>query len=259
MLMSATMSPEVDRLAALMLHSPIVLDLTAAGAADAASKAPAIVHTYVHVTSESNRLLSVLAILRLGLVKKKALLFVNSPDVAYRVRLLLEAFGTRAGTLVATLPLASRHRAIEQFNASAFDVLVAAEAASSSGSCEGTDAAEFGVTRGVDFQGVRTVLNVEVPASLSAYTHRVGRTGRAGAEGLAVSLIGSQDTRFFAELQEAFPVRTSDCPGFQHCHPLVCLSPSCDNPLPVALCPCCSLCACRAMLLLCFLLFTEQT
>lgn len=193
-----------------MLHSPTALDLTASTAPLEASKAPAITHTYVSVTSDSHRLLSVLTLLRLGLVNKKTLLFVNSPDMAYRVRLLLEAFGTRAGTLVATLPLASRHRAIEQFNVSAYDVLVAAEASASAAgreAGEGKDPGEFGVTRGIDFQGVRTVVNVEAPESVSAYTHRVGRTGRAGAMGLAVTLFGPKDAELFSQLQRALPVR----------------------------------------------------
>lgn len=213
MLMSATASEEVSRLASLMLHDPVSIDLTAAATPDAPVNAPKITHTYAKVDSEAHRLLSVLALLRLGLIAKKVLLFVNSPDMAYRVRLLLEAFGVRAGTLVATLPLASRQRAIEQFNAAAFDVLVAAEAPTKGAddpgnkinSAEGS--AEYGVTRGVDFKGVRTVVNVESPASLGGYTHRVGRTGRAGAEGLALSLVGPNDAAFFEELRSSMPVR----------------------------------------------------
>ena len=215
MLMSATASDEVSRLTSLMLHDPVSIDLTASATPDAPANAPAITHTYAQVDSEAHRLLSVLAMLRLGLVAKKVLLFVNSPDMAYRVRLLLEAFGVRAGTLVATLPLASRQRAIEQFNAAAFDVLVAAEAPAKSTDDAGKssagdgNSAEYGVTRGVDFKGVRTVVNVEAPADLSRYTHRVGRTGRAGTEGLAVSLVGPNDGEFFELLRTSMPVRRS--------------------------------------------------
>lgn len=43
--------------------------------------------------------------------------------------------------------------------------------------------AEFGVSRGVDFQGVSTVINVDMPPTAASYTHRVGRTARAGASG----------------------------------------------------------------------------
>jgi superfamily II DNA/RNA helicase len=49
---------------------------------------------------------------------------------------------------------------------------------------------DFGVARGVDFKGVSTVINVDMPPSAEAYTHRIGRTARAGASGsLLVSLL----------------------------------------------------------------------
>lgn len=217
MLMSATASEEVSHLASLLLHEPATFDLTSA-AHTAPVQAPSITHTYVEVQSEAYRLLTALALLQLGLVAKKVLLFVNSPDAAYRVRLFLEAFGIKAGTLVATLPLASRQRAIEQFNAGAFDILVAAEASTSDADERDDDeddggersaqaSAEYGVTRGVDFKGVRTVVNVENPASLSKYTHRVGRTGRAGAQGFAISLVGPKDSEFLQMLRQSMPVR----------------------------------------------------
>lgn len=215
MLMSATASEEISHLASLLLHEPATFDLTSASHT-APVQAPSITHTYVEVQSEAYRLLTVLALLRLGLVAKKVLLFVNSPDAAYRVRLFLEAFGIKAGTLVATLPLASRQRAIEQFNAGAFDILVAAEASTSDADEHDDDeddggersaqaSAEYGVTRGVDFKGVRTVVNVENPASLSKYTHRVGRTGRAGAQGFAISLVGPKDSEFLQMLRQSMP------------------------------------------------------
>lgn len=209
MLMSATTSRDVDNLAKLMLHNACHVYLSASSSS-LPSSAPAIHHTFAQVANAKDRLLSVLALIRLNLIKKKVLLFTNSPEAAYRVRLLLEAFGTRAGTLVATLPLASRQSAIEQFNAGAFDVLVASEASAAARATRddgSKDAAEYGVTRGIDFKGVRTVVNVEVPADMTAYTHRVGRTGRAGADGLAVTLIGPGDEAFLENLQTKMPVR----------------------------------------------------
>ena len=44
--------------------------------------------------------------------------------------------------------------------------------------------AEFGVARGVDFQGVSAVINVDLPPTAATYTHRIGRTARAGASGM---------------------------------------------------------------------------
>ncbi len=60
--------------------------------------------------------------------------------------------------------------------------------------------------RGIDFKGVRTVLNVEPPSSVAGYVHRVGRTGRAGQAGCAVSLLDpTADAALLAELQAQLP------------------------------------------------------
>lgn len=55
-------------------------------------------------------------------------------------------------------------------------------------------------TRGVDFKGVRTVINYQPPHSVAAYTHRVGRTGRAGHAGVAVTLCSDGDADMLRQL-----------------------------------------------------------
>ena len=75
----------------------------------------------------TDRLLVVMALLRLNLLRKKVLLFVNTVDAAYKLRLLLEAFGQKAAVLNAELPLNSRHHIIQQFNKDLFDVLIATD------------------------------------------------------------------------------------------------------------------------------------
>ncbi len=58
---------------------------------------------------------------------------------------------------------------------------------------QGAKDEEFGVTRGIDFKGVHTVINYDVPASVQGYVHRVGRTGRGGQEGAALTLFTPED------------------------------------------------------------------
>lgn len=60
-----------------------------------------------------DKLLVVLALLQLGLVRKKVLLFVNSTEAAYRLRLFLEGFGIRSALLSPELPLNSRHHVLQ--------------------------------------------------------------------------------------------------------------------------------------------------
>eukprot|EP00887_Chlorella_sp_A99_P008058 scaffold12.g8058.t1 len=181
------------------------------------------------------RLLHLLVLLKYGLVPKRVLLFVNSAEAGMRARLFLEAFGLRAALLSAELPLNSRHHILQEFNRGLFDYLIATD--STHGGSEATAAAgggeeggargakrwrggaggggrrvrepaaevveEFGVTRGIDFKGVSTVVNLEPPASAAGYVHRVGRTGRAGQAGTAVTLLAPHDAPLAAQLEAA--------------------------------------------------------
>ena len=76
-------------------------------------------------------------------------------------------------------------------------------------------AAEAGVTRGVDFKGVTTVVNVDFPQSVSAYIHRIGRTARGGAAGAALSFVGTvgaADVKVLAAVQGTQPRADSGAP-----------------------------------------------
>uniref|UniRef100_M4BKX7 RNA helicase n=1 Tax=Hyaloperonospora arabidopsidis (strain Emoy2) TaxID=559515 RepID=M4BKX7_HYAAE len=57
------------------------------------------------------------------------------------------------------------------------------------------DDKSYGVSRGVDFRGVKFVINVDFPKSVRAYTHRIGRTARGGASGTALSLVAKEDSK----------------------------------------------------------------
>ncbi|EFN55662.1 hypothetical protein CHLNCDRAFT_23258 [Chlorella variabilis] len=247
LLMSATSSEDVDRLTKLVLHSPVALNLLG----QATGEGGEIEHFRVDLpagcgsggaaTEAAEKLLHLLALLKLNLVQRKVLVFVNSADSGMRVRLFLEAFGVPAAVLSAELPLNSRHHilqarprqgwpsAAQEFNRGLFDYLIATDdvhagdADGSTGSSKqqrqkkgsrgdaggGKGAVggkrqrkeeEFGVTRGIDFKGVRTVINFEMPGSTKGYVHRVGRTGRAGQAGTAISLLAPSDAPLAAEL-----------------------------------------------------------
>lgn len=57
--------------------------------------------------------------------------------------------------------------------------------------------------RGIDFKGVRTVVNVHPPPDVRTYVHRVGRTGRAGQAGTAVSLLAPRDAVLAGQIEAA--------------------------------------------------------
>ncbi|GLI58556.1 hypothetical protein VaNZ11_000303 [Volvox africanus] len=252
-LMSATVSEDVERLQKLVLHNPITLNL-AAGEAAVSGKgrdgttlthgsgvSADIQHFYIQCP-RPDKLLHVLALLRLGLVRTKALLFVNTVDEGVRLRLFLEAFGVRPALLNSELPLNSRSHILTSFNKGLFDYLIATDdvyapthngGKGAGGNNDGQHEqqakkkpkllgkvgtghhgarkdAEFGVTRGIDFKGVRTVINYDPPTSLQGYVHRVGRTGRGGESGTAISFFAPGDEAFRQQLAEVLQQQQHD-------------------------------------------------
>lgn len=154
------------------------------------------------------RLLRTLALLRYGLVPQKVLIFVNTVESGLRLRLFLEAFGLRAALAHGEQPLNSRYHVLQEFNRGLYDYLIATDDIHAGdrkrkqpkGDAEDNNSKrkrgkdeEFGVTRGIDFKGVSTVINFEMPATERGYVHRLGRTGRAGRAGMGISLVGKRD------------------------------------------------------------------
>jgi ATP-dependent RNA helicase DDX56/DBP9 len=163
-------------------------------------------------------------------LKGKGLFFVNTIDSGYRLKLFLEQFHIRSAVLNAELPLRSRLNVIEQFNVGNFDYLIATDESTDGENTkkkndvdeEASDEekpkkkrkskrkkdSEYGVSRGVDFRGVSFVVNVDFPLSPDSYTHRIGRTARGGAKGVAFSLVEDNSVAqldMLAQVQESQP------------------------------------------------------
>ncbi|GJM96032.1 hypothetical protein PR202_ga12836 [Eleusine coracana subsp. coracana] len=152
------------------------------------------------------------------LIQKKVLIFVNSTDMAFRLRLFLEKFAIRSAVLNAELPQNSRLHIIEAFNARLFDYLIATDDSKpkeanqpnkenkkepkvSRKHLQQTLDAEFGVVRGIDFKNVFTVINFDMPEDPAGYVHRIGRTGRANKTGASISLVSPEENNTFKAIQ----------------------------------------------------------
>uniref|UniRef100_A0ACD5WE61 Uncharacterized protein n=1 Tax=Avena sativa TaxID=4498 RepID=A0ACD5WE61_AVESA len=216
-LMSATSSPDIEKLTKLLLHNPFILTLTEVGHAKD-DVIPKNVQQFWISCSDKDKMLYTLALLKLELVQKKVLIFVNSIDMAFRLRLFLEKFGIRSAVLNAELPQNSRLHIIEAFNARLFDYLIATDdnktkevkqtnkenKKDSRGSrkhMQQTLDAEFGVVRGIDFKNVFTVVNFDMPPDPAGYIHRIGRTGRANKTGASISLVSPEEDNVFEEIE----------------------------------------------------------
>ncbi|KAK9389171.1 P-loop containing nucleoside triphosphate hydrolase protein [Lipomyces mesembrius] len=208
-LMSATLTGEVNEIKGLFCRNPAILTLHEDQAE--AEGDGGTVEQFMVNCSEIDKFLLTYVIFKLGLIKGKAIVFVNDIDRCYRVKLFLEQFGIRACVLNSDFPVNSRLHVIDQFNRNVYNLIIATDEADQiapeeqikveevvSASNQSTEKKstkrklrdrEYGVSRGIDFQNVSCVLNFDLPNSSRAYTHRIGRTGRAGNSGMALSFV----------------------------------------------------------------------
>lgn len=190
-LMSATLGEDTGALRGLLLKNPVVLKVE-----NDTSLAANLMQYYVE-TAEDDKFLLVYVILKLRLIRGKCLLFVNDIDRCYRLKLFLEQFGLRTCVLNEELPVNSRFHIVEEFNKGKYDYIIATdvnaaeadEPPTSKSATAATSTREYGVSRGIDFVAVACVINFDLPTSTRAYTHRIGRTARAGNTGTALSFV----------------------------------------------------------------------
>jgi ATP-dependent RNA helicase DDX56/DBP9 len=222
LLMSATLTTEVDTLKGLFCKDPAILKLQEKdGEGEGVTQ-------YVVKCAEDEKFLLTYVIFKLRLIKGKCIVFVEDVDRSYRLKLFLEQFSVKSCVLNSELPINSRIHVVQEFNKGVYDIIIAAddqeiigsiapkkaqakdtvkdgdhdEAASGPDDSEKEDAVQptkkrkllgknkdYGVSRGIDFQNVACVLNFDLPSSSKAYTHRIGRTARAGKTGMALSFV----------------------------------------------------------------------
>lgn len=201
--------------------SPVILTLTEVEGKECDGVVPNSVQQFWISCDVHDKLLYILALLKLELVQKKALIFVNSIDTGFRLKLFLEQFGIKSAVLNSELPQNSRLHMLEEFNSGFFDYLIAIDdsklekvqnepieerMANRKGSRKRHKRSfdsEFGVVRGIDFKNVHTVINFDMPLNPSGYIHRIGRTGRAYSTGASVSLVSPSENDVFREIRVA--------------------------------------------------------
>jgi ATP-dependent RNA helicase RhlE len=165
MFFSATMPAEVARLASEILKDPVRVEVT-----PVATTAEKVEQKLIFV--EQNRKRGVLAeLLRMDGVGR-ALVFARTKHGADKVVKNLEADGIQANAIHGNKGQSQRERALAEFRTGRAPVLVATDIAA----------------RGIDVDGVTHVIQHDMPDTPEAYVHRIGRTARAGASGIAIAL-----------------------------------------------------------------------
>eukprot|EP00439_Symbiodinium_sp_Y106_P055606 s6724_g7.t1 len=120
MLVSATLSEEVEQLKGLMLHKPVVLKLEE-------PRVTGKLTQFYFVCHKTDKYLIIYTLLKLQLIQGKTLIFVQSVEAAYRLKILLERFSINSAVLNSELPHASRQNIIDSFNQGAVELLVATD------------------------------------------------------------------------------------------------------------------------------------
>jgi ATP-dependent RNA helicase DeaD len=176
MLFSATVTKEIARLSQKYLYDPVNVSL------DSSVKPEFLRQTYYQTTPEAKLPLLV------HLLKHErdlALVFCNRKRSTSKLAQKLSENGVNAECLHGDLTQSQRERVTAAFRHKKINVLIATDVAS----------------RGLHIEDITHVYNYEIPKDVDSYTHRVGRTARAGKKGEAISLVtAGEDQKFFRQI-----------------------------------------------------------
>lgn len=176
---SATMPPEIETLANSMLTDPEKVEVTpASSTVDTIAQ-----HVYFVEKKEKKDLL-------LHLLKDKSvesvLIFTRTKYGADKLARTLTKAGIRAEAIHGNKSQNARQRALTEFKSHTLRVLIATDIAA----------------RGIDVDQLSHVINYELPNVPETYVHRIGRTGRAGHEGIAISFCESEEIPYLKDIQK---------------------------------------------------------
>ena len=178
LLFSATFSPEIRRLANSYLQDPVTIEVARPNAT-----ASTVEQHFYSVGDEDKRHALHQVLRQRGM--KQAFVFVNSKLGCARLARSLEREGLKTTALHGDKSQDERLKALDAFKQGEVDLLVCTDVAA----------------RGLDIKDVPAVFNFDIPFNAEDYIHRIGRTGRAGASGLAVSFVSRSDGRLMADLE----------------------------------------------------------
>jgi superfamily II DNA/RNA helicase len=179
LLFSATFSPEIKRLAGSYLQDPITIEVARP------NQTASTVEQRFYAAQDDDKRRVVKAVLNQRGIKQ-AFIFVNSKLGCGRLARSLEREGLKTAALHGDKTQDERLKALEAFKQGEVDLLVCTDVAA----------------RGLDIKDVPAVFNFDVPFNAEDYVHRIGRTGRAGASGLAVTLVSPSDTRLVSDIEK---------------------------------------------------------
>ena len=176
---SATMPPEIERLAGTILHEPEKVEVTPA------SSTVDKIQQYVYYVQKTDKV-ELLKKLLENKTLESVLVFTRTKYGADKVARVLNKAGVGAEAIHGDKGQNTRQRALNNFKNHTTRVLIATDIAA----------------RGIDVDHLSHVINYELPNVPETYVHRIGRTGRAGREGIAYSFCDAEEVPYLKDIQK---------------------------------------------------------
>jgi len=211
LLFSATFSGEIRRLSGGILHDPVQIEVSPRNAA-----AKSVKQSIIEVDKTSKA--AVLSYLIGSNNWRQVLVFSRTKHGANRLADRLERDGIKSAAIHGNKSQGARTKALAQFKAGDVRVLVATDIAA----------------RGIDIDQLPHVINYELPNVPEDYVHRIGRTGRAGSEGEALSLVSADETKLLRDIETLIQQRLPRevAPGFEPKQAVPATEPRKGGPKP---------------------------
>lgn len=179
LMFSATFSNEIKKLSADFLTDPVLVEVARSNAA------AENVTQKVYLVAQENKHELLAQILR-GADASQAIVFTKTKLTASRLARQLQREGVLADAIHGDKSQLERMQALEAFKQGKVAALIATDVAA----------------RGLDIDQLPMVINYEIPSAAEDYVHRIGRTGRAGASGIAISLVSPEEEKYLKEIEK---------------------------------------------------------
>lgn len=176
---SATMPPDIQKLASDLLTDPVRVEVT-----PVSSTAEKIQQSVMYVERKHKK--DLLRHVFKNKDLKRVIVFTRTKHGANQVSEVLEKNGIRSAAIHGNKSQGARQRALDSFKRGTIRALVATDIAA----------------RGIDIDGISHVINYELPNIAESYVHRIGRTARAGTEGVAISFCDQEERAYLKDIEK---------------------------------------------------------
>lgn len=189
LLFSATMPPKIRTLSKQIMNNPEEISI-------AISKPAEKIIQGVYQVEDGVKIPLVIELLRDKKRLKRILIFASTKKSVKDLAISLERQGLQAGDIQSDLDQNEREKRLQSFKNGTLPIIVATDV----------------LARGIDIKGIDVVINFDVPNDAEDYVHRIGRTARASASGVALTFVNRKDRHRFKRIEELMGIKVHHLP-----------------------------------------------